>query len=150
MGVRLDVHQAWDLVDTSHTGILTTLKADGAPVTLPVWFVVLDRAICFATPSHTKKVSRIRNDPRASFLVESGECWAELRGVHMSGVLKDVLDEATKARIDAAINDKYEALRTAKSEMAEGTRAYYATLAYFRLRPEGRILSWDNSRIATH
>ena len=65
MSIRLTPDEAWDVLGRAHTGILTTLRADGAPVTLPVWFVMLDRAICFQTPARAKKVARIRRDPRA-------------------------------------------------------------------------------------
>ncbi|EUA75273.1 pyridoxamine 5'-phosphate oxidase family protein [Mycobacterium xenopi 4042] len=42
------------------------------PITLPVWFVIDDRTIAMMTPARTKKIARVRHDPRASFLVESG------------------------------------------------------------------------------
>jgi general stress protein 26 len=132
----------------SHTGILTTLRADGSPVTLPIWFVALDRTICFVTPSRTKKVARIRNDRRGSFLVESGDRWAELCGVHLSGAIEAVEDAATKARIDAALDEKYTAFRTASTAMPDATREYYTARRFFRLVPGPRILTWDNSRIA--
>ena len=38
MGVRLDDDEAWAELDAAHTGILTTLRRDGWPVSLPVWF----------------------------------------------------------------------------------------------------------------
>jgi PPOX class probable F420-dependent enzyme len=147
MGIRLTEDEAWEVVEQSHTGILTTLKADGWPVTLPVWFVVLDRTICLSTPRRAKKVARVRRDARASFLVESGERWAELRAVHLSGTIREVDDEATKDRIEAARDEKYAAFRTSPSEMPQAARDHYATMAYLRLVPEGRILTWDNSRI---
>ncbi len=135
------------MLETSHTGILTTLRSDGSPITLPIWFAVLDRTICFTTPNRTKKIARIRRDPRASFLVESGRHWAELRAVHLSGLIEEVRDDATRARIDAAIDAKYAAFRTPRSEMPDGTREYYAGRTYFRLLPGPRLLTWDNSRL---
>jgi nitroimidazol reductase NimA-like FMN-containing flavoprotein (pyridoxamine 5'-phosphate oxidase superfamily) len=152
MGIRLTEDEAWDVIERSHTGILTTLKADGWPVTLPVWFVVLDRTICLRTPSRTRKVARVRRDPRASFLVESGERWAELCAVHLSGTLQEVDegdegDEATRARIDAALDQKYAGFRTPRSAMPKGARDHYTDWAYLRLVPADRILTWDNSRI---
>jgi PPOX class probable F420-dependent enzyme len=147
MGIRLTLDEAWDVLSQSRTGILTTLRADGAPVTLPVWFVVLDRAICFKTPSRARKVARIRRDPRASFLVESGERWAELRAVHLSGRVEEVGDEAARQRIGAALDEKYAAFRTAITDLPQSARERYAAWAFFRLRPEQRLLTWDNSRL---
>jgi PPOX class probable F420-dependent enzyme len=148
MSIRLTGDEAWEELGRSHTGILTTLRADGSPVTLPIWFVALDRTICFTTPSRTKKVRRLKHDPRASFLVESGDRWAELRAVHLSGEVEEVDDQPARARIDAAMDDKYAAFRTANSDMPEATSDYYASRTYYRLVPGSRILTWDNSRIA--
>jgi PPOX class probable F420-dependent enzyme len=147
MGIRLTEDEAWEVLENSHTGILTTLKADGWPVTLPVWFVVIDRTIGLVAPSRTKKVSRVRRDPRASFLVESGERWAELRAVHLSGTVEEVLDDTTRARIDAALDEKYAASRTARSAMPSTAQDHYANRTFLQLKPGSRILTWDNRRI---
>lgn len=148
MGVRLSEDEAWGVLEHSHTGILTTLKADGWPVTLPVWFVVVDRTIGMIAPSRTRKVSRIRRDPRASFLVESGERWAELRAVHLSGLAEVVGAGPARDRIDALLDEKYAAFRTARSAMPGATQDHYANRTFLRLVPGSRILTWDNRRIA--
>jgi PPOX class probable F420-dependent enzyme len=147
VGIRLTPDEAWEVLAGSHTGILTTLKADGTPVSLPIWFVALDRTICFSTPSRTKKVARIRRDPRASFLVESGQQWADLRAVHLTGRVGEVQDERMLARIGAAMDEKYSSFRTPAADMPEATREHYAGRTFFRLVPDDRVLTWDNSRI---
>ena len=81
MGVRLSEDEAWAELEHAHTGILTTLRQDGRPVSLPVWFVARDRRIYVRTPAKTRKVEHVRNDPRATFLVERGEKWVELCAV---------------------------------------------------------------------
>ncbi len=148
MSIRLSPDEAWEVIDASHTGILSTLRADGSPVTLPTWFVVLDRTICMSTPSQTKKVRRIRRDARASFLVESGLRWAELCAVHVSGRIEIVEDEATTVRISGALDDKYASFRTAQAAMPEATKDHYASRTFLQLVPAGRMLTWDNSRIS--
>ena len=135
------------MLERSHTGILTTLKADGTPVALPVWFVALERTVCFSTPSRTKKVARVRRDPRASFLVESGERWAELRAVHLTGRVEEVHDQRMLARIDEAMDQKYSSFRTPAADMPEATRDHYAGRTFFRLVPDARVLTWDNRRL---
>ena len=147
MGVRLKTDEAWGVLESSHTGILTTLRADGTPITLPVWFVVLDRTIALAAPSRTKKVARVRNDPRASFLVESGARWAELRAVHLTGRVEVVEDEVMMAAIDALLDQKYAPFRTPREVMPESTQAHYAGRTFLRLWPDDRVLSWDNARL---
>ena len=147
MGIRLSEDEAWALLDTAHTGILTTLRADGTPVALPVWFVTDGRTICFSAPSGTKKVARVRRDPRASFLVESGLRWAELAAVHLDGDVAVVDDDVAAARIASRLDEKYAAFRTAATSMPATARQHYATRTLLRFVPRGRILSWDNSRM---
>jgi PPOX class probable F420-dependent enzyme len=145
--IRLSPDEAWDLLARAHTGILTTLRRDGVPIALPVWFTVVGRTICLAVPSQTKKVARIRNDPRASFLVESGERWAELRAVHLTGIVEVIDDPELHETIDDQIERKYAAYRTPRSDMPDGARRHYAERTFLRLVPDQRILSWDNSRL---
>jgi PPOX class probable F420-dependent enzyme len=147
VSIRLTGDEAWEVLTNAHTGILTTLRRDGMPITLPMWFVALDRTICFGAPAGTKKVARLRHDPRASFLVESGERWAELRAVHLTGRVEEVTGEAEVGRIAEAMDDKYARFRTAPSAMTDATRAHYASRVTFRLVPDARILTWDNARL---
>jgi PPOX class probable F420-dependent enzyme len=147
MSVRLSADEAWEVISSSHTGILTTLRADGSPVTLPVWFVTEDRTICIGAPSRTKKIVRVRRDPRASFLVESGKRWAELQAVHVSGLIEIVTDDAVKDAIAAALDEKYAPFRTARPAMPTATQQHYDDRTFLRLRPSDRILSWANERL---
>ena len=147
--VRLSRVEAWAVLAAAHTGILTTLRADGTPVALPMWFVAIDERIYVGTPTHTKKVARVRRDPRVSFLVESGQRWAALVGVHLTGKARVVDDDPDLlARVNAAMDDKYHAFRTSRREMPDGTRRHYEVeTAVIEVTPDERILTWDNSRL---
>ena len=148
VSIRLSDDEAWAVIEKSHTGIVTTLRADGSPIALPIWFVALDRTIYLRTPQKAKKVARVRRDPRASFLVESGDRWADLCAVHLGGRLELVDDETTMGAIQRALDDKYAAFRTDRSAMPDATREHYAQWCFLRFVPEGRALTWDNSCIA--
>jgi nitroimidazol reductase NimA-like FMN-containing flavoprotein (pyridoxamine 5'-phosphate oxidase superfamily) len=146
--VRLSDDEAWALVEQAHTGVFTSLRRDGTPVSLPVWFVVLERHVYFSGPAHTKKLLRVHHDPRAAFLVESGERWAELMGVHLTGRARIVTDGELLARVAAALDATYATFRTPRAEMPEVTRANYEVeTATVELTPDARVLSWDNSRL---
>ncbi|MFZ1163430.1 pyridoxamine 5'-phosphate oxidase family protein [Mycobacterium sp.] len=149
MGIRLTADEAWEAVESAHTGVLTTLRRDGMPIALPVWFAVEGRAITMMTPAGTKKISRVRRDPRASFLVETGEQYLQLRGVHFTGRIEIVTDAAAKARIEAAVDTKYAAFRPPAGALPAAAQAYYAEQAFLRFVPNDRILTWDNARLAT-
>ena len=149
MSVRLSEDAAWAVLEAAHTGIFTTLKRDGMPITLPVWFAVLDRRIYVSGPSKTKKFGRIKNDGRCSFLVESGKRWAELKAVQVNGTARMIDDEPElKARALAAIGEKYAAFRNNRDAMPDAVRAHYAaSTSVVEMTIAPRILSWDNARI---
>lgn len=42
-GIRMGEDEAWAMLERSLVGIFTTLRRDGRPVALPIWYVVLDR-----------------------------------------------------------------------------------------------------------
>lgn len=148
MSVRLSPDEAWVVVAAAHTGIFTSLRRDGVPIALPIWFVALDRRIYVSGPSTAKRVARVRRDPRVSFLVESGERWAELRAVHLTGRAWVVTEPELLARVAAALDAKYAAFRTRRSAMPVATRAHYEVeLATIEITPDAHILSWDNARL---
>jgi nitroimidazol reductase NimA-like FMN-containing flavoprotein (pyridoxamine 5'-phosphate oxidase superfamily) len=147
--VRLSAEEAWATIEGSHTGIFTTMRRDGTPISLPVWFVVIDRNIYMTTPTGAKKVARVRSNSRAAFVVESGERWAELRAVHLTGhatVVDD--DDDLIERVRAASDAKYNAFRVQREAMPKATTERYGRqAALIRFTPDDRILSWDNARM---
>jgi nitroimidazol reductase NimA-like FMN-containing flavoprotein (pyridoxamine 5'-phosphate oxidase superfamily) len=140
--------EAWAALAAAHTGILTTLRADGMPIALPVWFVAFEERIYVGAPSHTKKLIRIRNDPRVSFLIESGERWVDLVGVHVTGHARIVEDPALLEKVRARIDEKYAQYRSDRSAMPDATANYYdVPMATIEIVPDARVLNWDNSRL---
>jgi PPOX class probable F420-dependent enzyme len=148
MGIRLTDEEIWSFLETVHTGIFTTLRRDGAPISLPMWFVALDRAVYLSTLKGSKKAARLRRDPRVAFLAETGVRWAELKAVQFVGTAEVVTDAEAKARVAAAFDAKYRAFRTPREQQPRATREHYSAEGVtLRIAPEGRILSWDNAKL---
>jgi len=146
--VRMTEDEIWTFLREGHTGVFATLRSDGVPIMMPIWYALIDRCVYINTRG--KKLARVSNDPRASFLVEAGEHWSKLRAVHLTGTAEIVdpspaLAEAIKAEMDR----KYAAYRTAQSQMPDATRGAYqkASGATVRLTPDTRILHWDNRKL---
>jgi nitroimidazol reductase NimA-like FMN-containing flavoprotein (pyridoxamine 5'-phosphate oxidase superfamily) len=146
--IRLSSSEAWQVIEGSHTGILTTLRRDGMPISLPVWFVALDGRVYVSGPGRTKKFARLRHDARVAFLVESGTAWAELVGVHLTGTAREIHDPDLLTRVRDALDAKYSAFRSDRAGMPERTREYYEmATATIEIEPEARMLTWDNARL---
>lgn len=146
--VRLTDEEIWEFVANAHTGIMTTLRGDGMPISLPLWFACIDRTIYVHTRG--KKLQRIANDPRTSLLVESGERWAELKAVHLTGRAGLVeLEPALEQLVNAETARKYDRFRTSPDQMPErAARLYAATMRWVRFTPDERVLSWDNAKLS--
>jgi nitroimidazol reductase NimA-like FMN-containing flavoprotein (pyridoxamine 5'-phosphate oxidase superfamily) len=146
--VRMTEDEIWALLTEGHTGIFATLRSDGVPIMMPIWYAVVDR--CVYVQTRGKKLTRVKNDPRASFLVEAGERWAELRAVHLTGTA-EIIDPSPELAdaIRTEMDRKYAAYRTAQSQMPEATRGVYqkAERATVRLTPDARVLNWDNRKL---
>lgn len=162
MGIQLTEEEAWEFLEQSHTGIFTTLRADGVPLSLPIWFVTMDRAIYTRGPSKAKRVARVRRDDRACFLVESGEQWIELKAVLLTGHVSIVDDAHEITRVSHRFDAKYPvatrlaspppkaAVKNADSRVAlpEATKKHYGSGATtLRFDPDERQVSWSNAKI---
>jgi nitroimidazol reductase NimA-like FMN-containing flavoprotein (pyridoxamine 5'-phosphate oxidase superfamily) len=145
---RMTADECWSFVSDTHTGILTTLRRDGTPIALPLWFACLDRTIYLQTRG--RKLERIRHNPLASFLVETGDHWADLKAVHLTGRAEIVdLDDELSRRFRFEMDRKYKPFSTVTAMPAE-TADYYAQAltGVVRFSPDERILNWDNAKIA--
>jgi len=139
---RLSKEEAWQVLTDAHTGILTTLTADGTPIALPMWFVTLDERIYVLTPERTKKVARVKHNPSVSFLVESGKRWTDLQAVHLTGHARIVDDDALRARVRKTLDQKYAGFRTEGGDRnVDGV-----VFALIEITPDDRFLTWDNRR----
>lgn len=149
MSITLEDDELWEYVAAAHTGVLVTGERDGWPIPLPTWFVVIDRAVYLRTPAGARKVGRIRRDGRASFLVESGHAWTELRAAVLLGTAEIVDDPSTVHTVGAALAEKYRDARPPARRLPDATRRHYSGgNAVIRFVASKRTISWDNTRIA--
>ena len=104
----------------------------------------------FPANRRTKKLARLRHDPRASFLIESGDRWVELLAVHLTGrceLLDLEKDRSLIERIDDELDVKYAKFRADHGAMPQKTQEHYAARTFIRFVPDPRVLTWDNSRM---
>lgn len=145
--ITMSTDEIRDFLDSARTMILTTIGPDGVPDPVAMWFVLRDGEIWMRTYAKSQKVTNVRRDPRVAILVESGDRYAELKGVQISGRLELSDDIDTICDIAAALLVKYEDLDPA---YVEATREAYRPTAVkqvaMRLVPD-RTVSWDHAKI---
>jgi PPOX class probable F420-dependent enzyme len=148
VSVRMTDDEAWRFLAGGHTGILTSLRRDGRPVSLPVWFVVDGRRILVAGPAASAKMARVRRDERVAFVVERGRRWAELEAVHVDGRARLVPSPDWEA-FDAMIDAKYAGFRTPTAEMPASARQRYDEARALIEIVADELISWDNHRLGS-
>ena len=136
-----------DFLATAHTGILATLRSGGAPAIVPLWFVLLDGSVYLRTLRSSAKATHLIDDPRVSFLVESGEAWAQLKAVVLYGIAELVDTPELTSEIDAALAEKYADFLMPSSAPSRAREQYAASRVYIRVVPTRRTLTWDNSKL---
>jgi PPOX class probable F420-dependent enzyme len=58
------------LMDTPRTGKLATVRADGRPHVVPIWFVLDGDILVFCCGSGSVKAHNMRRDPRVSLCID--------------------------------------------------------------------------------
>lgn len=140
----------WEILSQSHSIVFTTLRRDGSPVALPVWFVTIGDHLYIRTPRNSKKALRVSRDPRASILAEDGTYWTELRAIHYGGHAEILADDHPEvATALDALRGKYAQFEPPYERLPEAAQRNYSTTdqAVIRFKPSGLPLSWDNSRV---
>jgi nitroimidazol reductase NimA-like FMN-containing flavoprotein (pyridoxamine 5'-phosphate oxidase superfamily) len=145
VSIKLNDEEAWAFLRAGHTGILSTLRADGYPVALPIWFVVENETIYTRTPVTASKIKRIRRDSRGSFLVEHGLHWRELQAVVVPVDARVVDDQDLSEQIFEKLDTKYEEYRSANQP--DTVKRHYAENFAIAMRPTGPFVTWDNTRL---
>jgi PPOX class probable F420-dependent enzyme len=148
VGVAFSDGELWQFLDDTHTGILTTLRADGWPIALPVWFVTADRRIYVQTPARTRKVAHVRRDPRVCFTAEAGVSWGELRAVVLTGRAHVLPEGDERSSVFGLVAEKYGGFGIPVDEVPAATIRHYDTeSAVIRIDPAAQPVTWDNRKL---
>ena len=119
---------------------LATLDKDGFPHVTAMNFVMRDGAFYMTSYGKAQKVVNVRRNPKVALMVETGDSYAELRGVMVRGhceIIEDV--EAVKATF---------ALRAERQDAtpAPGAAASAPKRVVLKVVPH-RVTSWDHRKL---
>lgn len=86
---------------------LATIDEDGWPAVVPVWFVWFEGAFWVWNLTRAKRTARLEAGTRASFVVDSGVEYVELRGVSGRLTYAFVEDDDVPLEVRRAFSVKY-------------------------------------------
>lgn len=144
--IRLSDEEVSEFLGTSKTIILVSNGHDGYPHVMPMWFTLDDEgAIRMTTFAKSQKVKNLQRDPRCTLLVESGEDYAELKGVQMRGNAEVIEDQERIIDTLLAAAGAGESGRVDPAQR-EGMARSASKRVLIRVVPD-RIVSWDHSKL---
>lgn len=146
--IELTDDEVREYLETEKTLIIVSNGRNGFPHPMPMWFAVEDDgAIVCTTFAKSQKVLNWRRDPRATLLVESGEEYAELKGLVIYAQCEVVDDLETVKDTLAGVNGKGRELDAeARAKLRESVSGTASKRIVLRFRPE-RIVSWDHAKL---
>jgi PPOX class probable F420-dependent enzyme len=100
-----------------HTMNVATIGKDGRPHLVAMWYGFFEprgeggplgnRALGFWTYGKSQKILNLQRDPRMTCLVETGDEYAQLRGVEIVGTGEIVTDRAEVMEIGRSVFERY-------------------------------------------
>jgi len=78
--IRMSEEELAAFLDEQRTLILATVGRDGWPHLMPLWYTVRDGEPWAWTYARSQKVRNLERDPRATWQVEAGTSYEQLRG----------------------------------------------------------------------
>ncbi len=126
-----------------HTCRVATVGTNG-PHATPLWYVWRDGAIWLTSLSRSQRWTDLMKDPRIAVVVDTGEDYAELRGVELRGRV-EVVGEVPRTGEPVAELDGPE--RAFADRYSGGTIVRDGRHAWLRLTPE-KITSWDFRKLS--
>lgn len=119
--------------------VISTLRADGHPITSATWYGFAGDDLVVATPAGRNKAKNLTRDPRISFIVDTRTM--PYRGVAIEGVAE--LGADPDGAILAAIVHRYLAPDAAAAMLAGlGAERPPAARLIVRIRPQ-RVRPWS-------
>jgi PPOX class probable F420-dependent enzyme len=136
-----------DFIRSGRTAVLVTLNAEGFPEPVGMWFVVDDDGtIWMRTYAKSQKVLNLQRNARAALLIETGETYAQLRGVQLTGMIELVDDVDRICSIFAGLMVKYEGMDPVHTAgVIAGYREKAPKQRALRFVPQ-RTVSWDHTK----
>jgi len=121
---------------TKEVALLATVRADGAPLAMPMWFLHDTASLTMISVESTQKIRNLRRDLRVCVVAEAGGGGGDIRGVTVLGRAEFLADGQERRALAERFHQKYPRLAS-----LWGGRAMPANRVMFRIAPE-RVRSW--------
>lgn len=147
--ITMSEDEVVEFIDERRVVILASVKSDGRPHLVPMWFVPDGTTIEVWSYGTSQKTVNLRRDPRATLLLETGADYGELRGVSLECDVEIMEGSEEIERLGLAIAVRYGQLTEAEAKdegVRELMRARAAKRVGLRFTPT-RTITWDHRKL---
>lgn len=133
-------------LESERTAHVATIGPNGRPHLVPVFYVTRGDAVATWTYAKSQKVQNLQRVPQATVLVESGEEYAELRGVSMECDVEIIHDTEQIAAIGRELTHQMvgdEQVATAASQFVRAQAQKRVGLLF----TPTKVVSWDHAKL---
>ncbi|WP_211589540.1 pyridoxamine 5'-phosphate oxidase family protein [Microbispora sp. H11081] len=125
---------------------LGTVNPDGTPHLVTMFYGLDDGRVTFWTYGKSQKARNIERDPRVSCLIETGEEYAQLRGVLVYGKAQTVEDPAAVLEIGLQVGHRMTGAPVEGPEARASVEHTARKRVGYVVEPL-RVVSWDHRKL---
>lgn len=142
--IRMTGEEVEEFLAPPRTMAVASLRPDGRPHLVAMWYGFLDGALALWTYAKSQKVRNFERDPRFTALVEDGSRYEELRGVELSGRVEIRREPSEVLAAGRSVHARY------FGPLDEAAEAVVARMSAkrvaLRLLVES-VVSWDHRKL---
>ena len=145
--IRMTDAELATFLHEQRTVILATVGRDGWPHLMPLWFTVRDGEPWAWTYARSQKVRNLERDARATWQVEAGTSYEELRGVMVKARVELVRDVETVAAFGEELFRRYTGLDPLPEPVLAMVRAQAPKRVALRMVAVEPAVTWDHGKL---
>lgn len=138
--IQLTPAEQAEFLSQPHKAALATIDKDGFPHVVAMGYHARDGAIYMTSYGKAQKVLNIRRNPKVGVMIESGQSYAEFRGVMIRGRC-ELIEEP------AAVERTMRQMAGVEAGAPQGAISSAPKRVVLKIVPE-KIASWDHPKLA--
>jgi PPOX class probable F420-dependent enzyme len=145
--IRMTDAELAAFLDEQRTVIVATNGRDGWPHLMPLWYVVRERELWSWTYARSQKVRNLERDERATWQVEAGTSYEQLRGVMVKARVELHREVATVEAFGVELFERYTGASPLPDAVAEMVRAQAPKRVAMRFVAAEPPVTWDHGKL---
>lgn len=137
--IELTPAEQADFLNQPHKAALATVDKDGFPHVVAMGYRARDGAIYMTSYGKAQKVLNIRRNPKVGVMIESGQSYADFRGVMIRGRC-EIIDEP------AAVERTMREMAGVQQAAPKGAISSAPKRVVLKIVPQ-KIASWDHTKL---